>query len=260
MNRVVLSADGVAIHYEVTGSGNPTLVFVHGWSGDQSQWSEQVAYFSQQHQVVTVDLGGHGKSGLNRKKWTMAAFGADVVAVMDTLHAPSVVLIGHSMGGPVIVEAARHRPERIIGLVGVDTFTDVESDFTPEQVDALQSALYSDFVGATRALVKTAFASTTDPKLVEQISSNIPSVPPEVGISALLELRQHNPALRQVLREIKVPLVAINSDYRPRNVEGARRYGIDMMFVSQVGHFVMMEDAETFNQLLTATVAKFTSS
>lgn len=258
MNGVVPSADGVSIHYKVTGSGLPTLIFVHGWSGDQNQWDDQVAHFSRRHQVVTLDLGGHGKSGLNRKHWTMEAFGEDVVAVADKLRAQSVVLIGHSMGGPVIVEAARKMNERVVGLVGVDTFTDVENDFTSEQVDELRSSLSTDFVGATRTLVKTAFTPTTDPTFIEQISKSIPAVPAEVGISALLELRQNNPALRKTLRKMEIPIVAINSDYRPRNVTGAQRYGIEMVFMSQVGHFVMMEDADTFNRLLTKTIAKFT--
>ncbi|MDH5743438.1 MAG: alpha/beta hydrolase, partial [Candidatus Aminicenantes bacterium] len=56
--------------------------------------------------------------------WTMEAYGEDVVAVVNKLKLQEVILVGHSMGGYVILEAARRLPERIIGLVGVDTLND----------------------------------------------------------------------------------------------------------------------------------------
>ncbi len=79
----VTSADGVMIHYEVVGEGEPTLVFVHGWSCDRGYWKGQVDEFAKTYQVVTVDMGGHGESGLGREDWTLAAFGDDVAAVVN---------------------------------------------------------------------------------------------------------------------------------------------------------------------------------
>ena len=60
----VESADGVMIHYEILGAGEPTLVFVHGWSSDRSYWKTQMDEFSKTYQVVSIDIGGHGESGL----------------------------------------------------------------------------------------------------------------------------------------------------------------------------------------------------
>ena len=94
----VLSSDNVPIYYEVQGDGEPALVFIHGWCCDRSYWREQMGEFAQQYKVVTVDLAGHGESGLDRKAWTMSAFGEDVVAVVESLGLDKVVLIGHSMG------------------------------------------------------------------------------------------------------------------------------------------------------------------
>src|SRR5512136_2917958 len=54
--RVVASKDGVPISYEVHGQGEPTLVFVHGWSCDARYWRAQLAQFSKNHRVVTLDL------------------------------------------------------------------------------------------------------------------------------------------------------------------------------------------------------------
>jgi pimeloyl-ACP methyl ester carboxylesterase len=59
--------------------------------------------------VVAIDLAGHGESGVGRKAWTMPTFGDDLVAVVERLALADAVLIGHSMGGDVIVEAALQR-------------------------------------------------------------------------------------------------------------------------------------------------------
>jgi pimeloyl-ACP methyl ester carboxylesterase len=84
--------------------------------------------------VVSIDLAWHGESGLGRKAWTMASFGEDVAAVVVEIDAKEVILIGHSMGGDVIVEAARRLRSRITGLVWVDTHKQLGNPRTPEQL------------------------------------------------------------------------------------------------------------------------------
>jgi len=137
--HTAISADGIQISFHVQGSGTPALVFVHGWCCDKTYWDAQAPFFSKRYKVVTVDLAGHGESGLGRKDYTMEAFGEDVVAVVDKLGLDNVVLIGHSMGGPVILEAAQRIPERVIGLVAADTFHNVEQKF---QIDELVCLLF----------------------------------------------------------------------------------------------------------------------
>jgi pimeloyl-ACP methyl ester carboxylesterase len=132
--RVVFSKDGTSVSYEIYGSGEPTLVFVHGWSCDARYWRAQVPHFAKKHRVVILDLAGHGHSGLSRTKYAMAAFGEDVLAVTEAVGSPRVILIGHSMGGSVIAEAARLMPDRVIGLIGIDTFDNIEYPLTSEEL------------------------------------------------------------------------------------------------------------------------------
>src|SRR3972149_3135128 len=73
----VQSFDGEMISYNVYGSGDVTLLFVHGWSCDSRYWREQVPYFAKKYRVVTVDLAGHGHSGQNRKIYSQESFGQD---------------------------------------------------------------------------------------------------------------------------------------------------------------------------------------
>lgn len=139
--RMTDSADGVPIAYEVQGSGEPTLVFIHGWSSDGRYWRWQLPYFSQNHRVITLDLAGHGHSGLGRDAYTMPAFGEDVKAVLDDLEVERAILIGHSMGGPVSVEAARLMPKGVIGIVSVDTFQHLAAAISQEQRDKMLEPL-----------------------------------------------------------------------------------------------------------------------
>ena len=108
-----ISTDGVKISFSKQGDGDTAILFVHGWSNNRTIWEEQIAHFSQKYTVIGIDLAGFGKSGNNRKSWTISAFGDDVIAVIDQLGLKDVVLIGFSLGGPVIVEAAKKAPGKI---------------------------------------------------------------------------------------------------------------------------------------------------
>ena len=255
-----ISADGISIAYEVIGKGEPVIVFIHGWCCDRTYWKAQLPYFAQKYKVVTIDLAGHGESGLDRKEWTMGAFGEDVVAVVNKLNLDQVVLVGHSMGGPVILEAARRMPKRVIGLVGVDTLQNFEDKLTQEQIDDWFTPLRSNFVEPTRNFVRTMFTPNSDPALVEKIVADMSSAPQEVGLGALEGYVdfQNNEIIR-VLQEVQAPITCINSDKYPTNVEANQRYApsFKAMIMSGVGHFNMMEDPETFNRLLEETIQEF---
>lgn len=251
----VKSADGIPIAYQVQGKGDITLVFVHCWCCNKGFWDAQVPYFSKHYQVVAVDLAGHGESGSNRKEWTMPAYGHDVAAVVKELKLKKVILIGHSMGGPVIVEAARLLPKQVIGLVGVDTLANVEFKYTKEQRDLFLAPMRKDFAKGTENFLRMwMFTPKTDAKLIEKIVKVMSSAPPEVGIQSFEGMFKQD--LVAVLKEIKVPIRCINADKFPINVEAGKRHAVsfEVKIMKGVGHFLHMEDPETFNRLLEETV------
>jgi pimeloyl-ACP methyl ester carboxylesterase len=255
-----ISDDGISIAYEVSGKGEPAIVFIHGWCCDRTYWEAQLPYFAHKYKVVTIDLAGHGESGLDRKEWTMGAFGEDVVAVVNKLNFDQVVLVGHSMGGPVILEAARRMPKRVIELVGVDTLQNFEDKLTQEQIDDWFTPLRSNFAEATENFVRTMFTPNSDPALIEKIVTDMSSAPQEIGLGALEGYTDfHNNEIIQVLKEVKAPITCINSDMYPTNVETNQRYALSfkLKLMSEVGHFNMIEDPETFNRLLEETIQEF---
>ena len=255
----IASTDGVILQYDVQGKGEPALVFVHCWCCDRGYWKAQVDTFAEQYKVVTIDLAGHGESGMDREEWTIEAFGADVKAVVEKLHLDQVILIGHSMGGPVIIEAARQMPGRVIGLIGVDTYQDFEQRFSQEQIDAFLTAFRENFKGTTGNFVRSMFSPTADSALVEWIVKDMASAPPEVGIGAMESIFQFD--AREALKEIRLPIRSINSDKWPTNVEGNRQhaFSFDVEIMEGLGHFVHMEDPETFNRLLEEAIQELTS-
>jgi len=256
----VESTDGVSIAYEVSGHGEPSLVFIHGFCCDRTYWDAQIPHFTQNNTVVTIDLAGHGESGINRETWTTKAFADDVVAVIKELNLEQVILIGHSMGGPVIVEAACQLPDCVLGVVGVDTFRPIDQVPNREGEETRLAALRADFIGFMREFVKGMFLPSSDPILVEKLASDMSGAPPEVGIGIMQERALKDTPLSLSLKEVKVPIHCIASDRALIDIEAGKRCtsSFDVVYMSNVGHFIMMEDPETFNQLLSVIVKKLT--
>jgi pimeloyl-ACP methyl ester carboxylesterase len=259
----VPSADGVPIRYHVEGpakNAGPALVFVHCWSCDRHLWDEQVAHFATSHRVVTLDLAGHGESGQGRKEWTIPAFGQDVASVVRALGLRKVILIGHSMGGPVILEAARALPGRVVGLVPVDTLLDAAKAGDPQQVDAFLAPLRADYKPAIAKFARAAmFVPTTDPKLIEKIIAEMQSRPPAIAIAALAHAFTYD--ARPALREIKAPIHAINGDKYPTDVEGNRKLApqYQMTLMKGTGHYLMLEDPKRFDGILEGVIGEMAS-
>jgi pimeloyl-ACP methyl ester carboxylesterase len=257
MSGVATSRDGIPLTFEVHGAGAPTLVFVHGWSCDRSYWRGQLRPLAARYQTVAVDLAGHGGSGVGRRAWTMAAFGEDVVAVVEQLGLGEVVLIGHSMGGDVIVEAALRLGERVLGLVWVDTYSTLGEPLTDDELEAFVAPFRENFAGAIRALVRRLFTADADAGLVEWVAADMSAAPPKLAIDALERAVGNERGILAGLRELSAPVVAINPDARPTDSQALRRHGVKTVLVSGVGHFLMMEDPDRFNRLLGEVIETF---
>ena len=251
---VTPAKDGVQIHYEYGGSGSPALVFIHGWNCDRSYWSAQLPFFAATHQVVAIDLAGHGDSGINREEWSMGNFGADVAAVADALQLKDIILVGHSMGGPVALEAARLLKGRVKMVIGADTLSDVSLRYADEQLAGMLAAMDADFPGTVEGLVRSSFfLPTSDPALIDQIASDMGAAPPAAGIGAFEGFaRWFDEDVDKTLADIEVPIRLINSDYRPTNVGAGQALtaSFEATLMSGVGHFVMQEDPAQFNAIM----------
>ena len=165
---------------------------------------------------MTVDLAGHGESGIEREVWSTAGFGGDVVAVVEALDFDRVILVGHSMGGPVALEAARRLGDRVIGIIGVDTFQRLGLKAPEELAKNFIKPFEADFPGMTANFVMSMFPPGTDSALVEWVSGDMSSAPPAVGIGAMKANLAYDPA--PALEEIQVPIYGINGSLFPVDI------------------------------------------
>lgn len=252
--NVVLSKDGTPISYEIHGAGEPTLVFVHGWSCDARYWRQQLSYFSKKYRVVLLDLAGHGHSGSTRLQYTMRAFGEDVQAVSKASGSQNVILIGRSMGGSVIAEAARLMPNRVKGIIGVDTLENIEYPITREEFDQMIAPLKKEFQTGSRQFVKEMISPKTDPQLRDWILLDISAAPPAVALSAMEEMISQyiTGEAARIFNEIRIPVIAVNGDLWPIDYEANRRhmFSFDAIVLKGADHFLMMNRPIEFNHAL----------
>jgi pimeloyl-ACP methyl ester carboxylesterase len=251
---VAWSSDSERIAYHVVGKGKTALIFIHGWSCDGRYWQKQLPVFAKEYQVITIDLAGHGHSSLDRSEFSMLSFANDVKAVMDKEKIDNAILIGHSMGGGVIAEAARLMPDKIAGIIGVDTLQNV-AERTPQSViDEMLKPFESDFKSAAQHFVSQMFPKDADQQLMNWIKEDMSSAPKEIALNAFRHyLGQYvSGEAAIVFKEMTIPVVSINARLWPTAPEENRKHikNYQLFYIEETGHFPMLEKPEAFNILL----------
>ena len=261
---LAISADGTPISFESYGSGEPTLVFVHGWSCDARYWREQIPHFSKNHRVIVLDLAGHGHSGMGRAQYTMRSFGEDVKAVAEATDSRSVILVGHSMGGSVIAEAARLMADRVIGLIGIDTLENIEYPMTPEEFEGMVAPLKKDFQTGCRQFVEAMISPRTDAELREWILADMSAAPPNVALSAMTDMMSQyiTGEAARIFEDIRIPVMTVNGDMWPVDYEANRRhmFSFDAIVLKDADHFLMLNRVEEFNSALEKAIGTFSAN
>lgn len=101
------------------GRGTP-LLLVHGFTGSKLDFTNQVAWFVESHRVIAFDQRGHGETS-NLGPYTLDQLCADLLNLLDALDVPTCHILGHSMGGMVVLRAVLKAPERFRSLMLMDT-------------------------------------------------------------------------------------------------------------------------------------------
>ena len=252
---VATSNDSERISYNVYGNGEISLIFIHGWSCDSRYWHNQVSQFSSDYKVITIDLAGHGNSSSNRLDYTMVSFANDVKAVIEKDNISHAILIGHSMGGGVIAEAARLMPEKVLAIIGVDTLQNVAEAFSQNALDEMIKPFEINFQSAVQDFVLPMFPKGSDVELVRWIQEDMSSAPKEIALSAFRNyLGQYvHGEVVEVFRDITIPVLSINARLWPTNLNANKKYikTYDLFYIEETGHFPMLEKPKAFNSILT---------
>jgi pimeloyl-ACP methyl ester carboxylesterase len=248
-----LIREGVALAYDDTGSGNPPLLFVHGWLGNRKQFASQQKYFQRNSRVIAVDLRGHGDSDAPIQDYSMDVFADDIAWVCQRLDLDRPVIVGHSMGGVISLALVSRYPSLARAIVILDSPIMME----PASVEYLRSIgepfRTTDFARAARAFAERMFLATDDPDRRTQIVDDMLSVPQHVLASSFAEMVNRLNDQPDVLSEIKVPVLAIAS--HGGHAAGLRqlREIRPQLFLEQVvgvGHFLHLEAPDQVNAII----------
>lgn len=256
--RSTRAPDGVEITYEVHGEGGPALVFVHCWACSRQLWKDQIVAFATDHTVVALDLAGHGDSGRDRQEWSIAGLAGDVEAVMEAEKLEDVILIGHSMGGPVCMATYARVPDPIRGIIFVDTVHDAEFEMDPEMMKTMAAPFEEDYAQAMQWMVPAMFPPGADPNVQGFVFQQALRADPAAMVTLMRGFAEVDQAAW--LSAIEVPVRAINAAARPpvgpeTRVETNRKYAdFDATIIEGVGHYLFLEKPEEFNAALRAWI------
>jgi pimeloyl-ACP methyl ester carboxylesterase len=247
--------DGMTIHSTSTGKGAKTLMLVHGWTCDETSWAANVPELSKHYRVITVDLPGHGRSGAPKDGMvTMDMFARAVEAVRAEQKVDKIILVGHSMGTPVIRQYAHLYPQHVTALVLVDgvvvapTPPGGQGVRTPLDADKL---LTSEGLTMREGMIKGMFTPKTPKDVQEHVLKMMLGAPPATAASAMRTTFDPAYASDEVMA---IPAYGIFAEksFALSATPFLKKVlpKLDYVAMPGTGHFVMMEQPQEFDRLL----------
>src|SRR5215218_4081831 len=253
------------MHCELSGDGSPSVVLVHGFASDHTDWTAQVEALSKRCRVATCDLRGHGCTPGKPHDCSIETYGADVAELVVSLQRAPAVLVGHSMGCRIVLEAARQQPGAVAGLVLIDgSVTGIGDPEAAEQAMRQQIAA-KGFRAFSEDFFRDMFPVSFDRS--DEIIERAGKLPVEIGEALFPRIAcwdaQH---MNAALAAVQVPLMVIQSTSMGPTLkreslqvgqsspwlDRVRKYAPNghIEIVLSAGHFVHMEMAEQVNALL----------
>ncbi len=235
-----------------SGEGGLPVIFVNSNAGRREQWAAQQAHLKQRS--VSFDLRGMGESDPDSQdRYGAKDMAEDVNAVADTLGLKRFVLVGHSFGGIVVGEYAIRWPERLAGLVFVDS-SGTMPPLPPEQVawfrDGMRPEKYRDFMDTWFAPI----LQNAKPYTREAVMSWLHATPREVVLSALQSILTYDSD--PVFERYKGPVHTLVAEaFIQPNAYHLLYPGTPHTVFTGVSHWLMMDKPEEFNAALDAFLA-----
>jgi pimeloyl-ACP methyl ester carboxylesterase len=243
--------DGVKLAYDTAGSGNPPIMFVHGWAGDRSYFEPQFEHFSTQHAVATVDLRGHGDSDRPEPapgSYDVAAFTDDVLLMSRGAGFDKPVVVGHSLGGLIALACAGRRGA-VRAAVMIDPAPIVSEDIKAFLAEAA-GAVETDHDGSWRTAFVNGMFMSTDTIRREEIVRGMTQLPPRVAAATLRAIVNFDGVA--ALRAAEVPVLSVGSA-APTNTPDELRAACPTITIGQTvgsGHFNQLEVPDQVNLMI----------
>jgi pimeloyl-ACP methyl ester carboxylesterase len=247
----------IKIHYKNLGVGRSAVVFVHGWACDLSVWTRQIEPLDGRVRLLLLDLPGHGRSDAPNVHYTMDLFAGAINAVMQAAQVDRALLVGHSLGTPVIRQFYRRYPAKTIALVAVDGALErpaVDSAALEKQAQAFAGPGYRD---ALERMTAPMFPADRDAAIRRHVIQVARATPQHVVLGAMRAM--FDPAI-WAEDPIGVPLLVVVSKktgWPPTYRSFLKAISTDFRYeeLDGVNHFLMLERPDLFNPILVEFVA-----
>lgn len=120
-----VQAGSHSLHYTDSHPSGPptpsglTFIFVHGLGSSQNFYFPVIPHLTPSHRCITIDTYGAARSPYTNDTISIPSIAEDVIGVLDALKVPQAVVVGHSMGGLVVIELGARYPDRVLGVVPI---------------------------------------------------------------------------------------------------------------------------------------------
>ncbi len=249
--------DGVRIHYTNYGAGEKALLFVHGWSSDETVWKKQASELAATMRVITVDLPGHGQSDQPEIDYTMDYYARALDAVLRDAGVKKAVLAGHSNGTPVVRQFYRRYPREVTGLIVVDG--SLRPMGTVEELQKFIAPLRGpDYAENAGKFIDGITAPMKDPAERTAVKTMMLRTPQRIALSEFEAAS--DPAIWEP-DKIEVPTLVVlaKSPFWTADYEKfVRSLGPKMQYETfdGVSHFLMLDKPAEFNAVVAAFLKK----
>jgi pimeloyl-ACP methyl ester carboxylesterase len=248
--------DNGKVHYYDIGNhkAKNALILIHGWTCNADFWKDSYNAFPA-YRVIAIDLPGHGQSDKPNANYSMEYFARSIDAVMTDAKVKKAVLVGHSMGTPVIRQFYLIFPDKTLGLVTVDGAL---KPFGPKaQMEAFFTPLFNDYRNQAPKFVD-GLLEPTRADLKPSIRATMLAAPDYVAIGAMKGMLDDAIWIDD---KINVPVLTIIADSPnwPKNIEDVYRAtapNLEFHRWTGVSHFLMMEKPKEFNEAVASFVTK----
>jgi pimeloyl-ACP methyl ester carboxylesterase len=249
-------SDGVGLHVEERGGGEPAVLLVHGIACDRRFMEPPASHLAARHRTVAVDLRGHGRSDAPAGPYDVEAHLDDLAAVCGALQLERPVVIGHSLGGVLAVLLAGSRPELCRAVVALDAPV-APPAARAAAMRALFDRLRGDYAREIHAYFAAFFASGDDPALKRWVMEVILE-PPEHAVVATWRHAALDADTAAALAAIRAPLLYVDAGTPNAELDRLRELCPHAVVrrVTGTGHFLQLTVPDQVNPMLDELLAR----
>ncbi len=252
-----VNINGIDTFYSISGNGSP-IVLIHHLAGNTKSWFNQIPYFAKDYQVIAYDLRGHGRSAEPKQAFTMDDLADDLFLLLQELGIKKCSIIGHSIGGMIApLFALKH------GSM-VDALIIVSGAIQPLADDKLAGYSAMREIARTKgmeALVEYRRANNQiSPKITNNamLWNHFKHLYRETSVQGYIRMSEAlatMPSLTSKMKEIRRPILGVVGDLDTVFMETMKilsvSANVSMKVMRYCGHFVMMEEPDEFNSMIT---------